>query len=208
MTIYNIMFDKLQGFKQFFAEGELAPVNPEVGHAELGRLDRGHYFFVLPVDHKLAGYFMKGHLTGADFVKSKSVFAADIVKEVTRLTPEKDTLLIISVPKRWEKQLGRGGNIQETFGKMIGMSGESARHVWGAYSLYNPRTEDLDTGHFYRNPLYHANDDILDGWLKDHPSPIKEKPAVPLDRQPRLMGQHLLDQGRKAFHGYTEPTAI
>jgi len=202
------MFDGLQGFRQFLAEDALAPVSAEVGHAELSRLDRGHYFFVLLVDHKLAGYFMKGHLTGADFMKSKSVFAADIVKEISRLTPEKDTLLIIAVPKRWEKQLGRGRNIQELFAKMIGMSGQSAQHVWGAYSLYNPRTEELDVGHFFRNPQYHANDSVLDGWLKNNPSPVKEKPTVPLDRQPRIMGQHLLDQGRHAFHGYTEPTTV
>jgi hypothetical protein len=63
-------------------------------------------------------------------------------------------------------------------------------------------------GHFFRNPHYHANDDIIDGWLKDNPSPIKEKPAVPLDRQPRIMGQHLLDQGRHSFHGYSEPSIV
>ena len=197
------MFDELQGFKRFFLESELAPVNREAGITELARLERGHEIFALQTDHKMAGYFMNGHLMRASFLKSLPTDPTDIEKKLTKLNAEADTLLVICVPKRWEKQLGRG-TIQKVFADMIATGG-SAQYVWGAYSLWNPRLEDLDEGHFYRNPNYHANDGLLDSWLKDHPSPVKAKPAVPLNRQPRIMGYHLLDQGRHSFHGYNEP---
>ena len=199
------MNDELQGFKQFLAENELAPASLESGKSELSRLDRGHYFFALQIDHKLAWAFMAGHLTENSFAKATPISAENIQQWIDRLTHDRDTVLVIRVPKRWEKQLGRGRNIQELFGKMIGMSGESGRYVWGVYSLWNPRLEDIDGGHFFRNPAYHANDSVLDTWLKNNPQPIQPKTPVPIDRQPRVMGHSLLDQGRHSFHGYTEP---
>ena len=199
------MNDELQGFRQFFAEGELAPASLESGKSELSRLERGHYFFALQVDHKLAWAFMNGHLTENSFARATPISAENIQQWIDRLTHDRDSALVVAVPKRWEKQLGRGHNIQELFGKMIGMSGKSGRYVWGAYSLWNPRQEDIDGGHFFRNPTYHADDSLLEGWLKDNPSPVKVTPTVPLNRQPRVMGHSLLDQGRHSFHGYTEP---
>lgn len=197
------MCDELQGFRQFLIESELAPVNRDVGHAELSRLERWHHFFVLPTDHKLAKHFMNGHLMKASFMRSTSADEYDIGKSIAKLTSEKDSLLIVCFPKRWEKKLGRGKNLKELFANMFEEHGQSAQYVWGMYSHWNPRLEDHDEGHFFRNPNYHANDSLLDKWLKKHPS-IKEKPAVPLSHQPRVMGHHLLDQGRPSFHGWRE----
>lgn len=201
------MYEKLQGFKQFFEENEVSPVRRESGMTELTRLERGHYLFTIPTNHKLAEAFMKGYLLGADFMKSSPSDLAGIENQLHRLTAERNSLVIVAVPKRWERQLGRV-DFHEQFGKMIGNSGRSAQYVWGVYSLWNPRLEENDGGNFFRNPRYHANDDILESWLKEHPQPSREKPAVPLDRQPRIFGQHLLDQGRHAFHGYKDSPSI
>lgn len=194
----------MQGFKQFFVEGELAPISPISGMAELSRLERGHYFFTSPMDRNSAWDFIKGHLTSADFEEFIPADTAKIEQQMSKLKPEKDSLLMVCFPKRWEKSLGRQ-KIQETFGKMIGWSKLSAQYVWGSYSLWNPQTEEMDEGNFFRNPHYHANDDLLDEWLKKNPKVVKEKDAVPVNRQPRVMGWHLLDQGRHSFHGYREP---
>ena len=199
--IYTNMTRELQGFKLFF-ESDLSPVSPESGRAELIRLSRGHYFFALQTDHKLAQSLMKENLR-PEFSKSSIIDATDVEKRIAHLTPDQDSLLVVCFPKRWEKSLGRV-NPKEQFAKMIGEFTGSQQYVWGIYSLWNPQLEKHDAGHFFRNPLYHANDDLLNIWLKHHPSPVKEKPAVPLNRQPRIMGQHLLDQGRHSFHGYRE----
>ena len=193
-------------FKHFFTESELAPINKESGITELARLERGHELFALQTSHVIAASFMNGHLMKSNFLNCYRIAASDVEKQLMKLNIKDDALLVICVPKRWEKQLGRG-SIQRTFADMI-ENGGSAKYVWGIYSLWNTRLEDHDEGHFYRNPNYHADDQLLDGWLKNHPSTIKERPAVPLNRQPRTMGYHLLDQGRHSFHGYTEPTAI
>jgi len=198
------MCDELQGFKQFFVESELAPVSRDAVHAELSRLERGHYFFILPTDHKLAEYFMKGHLMKASFMNCTSADESDIGKAIKKLTPEKDTLLIVCFPKRWEKKLGRGKNVKEVFANMFGEHGQSVQYVWGVYSHWNPRIEEHDEGNFFRNPNYHASDSLLDKWLEKHPA-VKDKLAVPLNRQPRVMGHHLLDQGRPSYHGWREP---
>lgn len=191
-------------FKQFLIESELALVNLDSGKAELARLERSHYLFVLPTEYNIAHYFMSGHLVKASFLNSGSSDSSGIERATTKLSSPYDSLLIICFPKRWEAKLGRGKNVKELFANMIGEYGQSARYVWGMYSSWNPRIEAHDKGHFFRNPNYHANDLLLNKWLEKN-QVVKEKPAIPLDRQPRIMGQHLLDQGRHSLHGWNEP---
>ena len=191
-------------FKRFLTESELAPVNLDSGKAELARLERSHYFFVLPTDHNIAHYFMNGQLVKASFLNSSSSDSSGIERATKKLSSPYDSLLIVCFPKRWETKLGRGKNIKELFANMFGEYGQSARYVWGMYSLWNPRIEDHDEGHFFRNPNYHADDMLLNKWLEKH-AVVKEKEVIPLNRQPRVMGHQLLAQGRPSFHGWKEP---
>lgn len=196
------MCKKLEGFKNFYIESEAPLVSIDSGLAELSRLNHGHFFFTIQTDHKLANYFMNGHLMKASFLNSKLSELSEIEKSIRNLNHSNDSLLIIVFPKRWQKKLGKA--TKEQFGQMIGEFGKSAQYVLGMFCLWNNRMEEYDSGHFIRNSNYHANDELLNKWLEKHPSNIKEKAAIPLDRQPRIMGYHLLDQGKFAFHGHNE----
>lgn len=190
----------MQGFKAFFYTEE---VGAESAWPELKRLASGHFLFALPpLNHRIARHFFRGSLFAGDFAKAKPLTEKTFEQFKLDLTPEADSIVILSFPRRWEKKLGRYSNPHELFHKMIGETRDASNYVWGMFSLWNPRIEEHDKGHFYRSPHYHAHDGMLDKWLKNHPSPIKEKPAVPLEKAPRAQGYELLFQGRHSFHGY------
>jgi hypothetical protein len=197
------MSQGLQGFSDFFYT-ESEEVSPSNGLTELKRLATGHYLFALPpVSHKLARHFFGGGLFPGDFAGAKPLDEKLFKEFISKLTSQEDSIVILSFPRRWEKKLGRQSNPKELLHKMIGEVGQVGNYVWGMYSLWNPRLEEHDAPHFYRNPRYHAHDGLCDKWLKKHPSPVKEKPALPLEKQTRP-GHELLFQGRHSFHGYND----
>lgn len=186
----------LHGFRDFF-ENNLQVVSSAAGIDELNRLQDRHNLFALVANHSYALLMMNGHDIPNHF---KPITVEEIRNQAARLEPYKDTLLILSFPKRWESKLGK-----DRFNNLIGeMAKESQvnNYIWGSFSLWNPRIEDQDSGGFYRNPQFHAHDGMLERWISKHPIPEKVQSAIPLDRAPRIMGHSLLTQGRHSFHGY------
>lgn len=191
------MSNFLQGFRDFF-ESNLQQINSRVsGVAELNRLQERHHLFAVIVNHSEAISMMSGHDFPSEF---RSTTVDEISKQSVHLDSSKDTVLILSFPKRWESKLGKQ-NISGLLGEMAKES-QINNYIWGTYSLWNPRTEDQDTGNFYRNSRFHAHDGMLERWIEKHPIPERIQTAIPLDRAPRVMGHSLLTQGRHSFHGY------
>lgn len=199
----GIYKDMLQGFRYYLLESELSPVSFVTGIAELTRLDRGHFFFGIPVHHTTGSLFMNGNMTSLEFASANPLTAFDIQKKLESLNADKNSLVIVSFPKRWKQNLPHREDYKELFGQMLQESGKSINYVWGMFSKWNIRLEQIDQGSFYRNPEYHANDSLLEKWLAEHPVSKPIQQAIPLDKQPRVFGQYLLNQGRQAFHGYS-----
>lgn len=187
----------LQGFRDFF-EANLQIVAPAAGMTELNRLQERHHLFALILNHSDASTMMSGTNIPTGF---RPVTVEEIHKQSARLDPYRDTVLILSFPKRWENKLGKE-NISQLMGEMAKES-QVNNYIWGSFSLWNPRSEEQDNGNFYRNPHFHAHDGMLERWMEKHPIPEKIQTAIPLDRAPRVMGHSLLTQGRHSFHGYT-----
>lgn len=186
----------LQGFRDFF-ESNLHQIASVSGIAELNRLAERHNLFVLTLNHTNAMSMMSGHDIPAGF---RPMNLDEIQKQSARLDPYRDTMLILSFPKRWESKLGKE-NIAQLIGEMAKES-QVNNYIWGSFSLWNPRSEEQDSGNFYRNPQYHAHDGMLERWIEKHPIPEKIQLPIPLDRAPRVMGHSLIQQGRHSFHGY------
>lgn len=147
---------------------------------------------------------MKNQFTWEDFVHSRQILVSDIEK--WPLTEEKDSLVILALPRRWDKEIKPG---RELFARMIGETGLGKKYVWGAYSMWNQRTESHGgEKEFYKNPYYHANDDMLREWLSKHPVPKFERPALPLDKSPRVNGPYQPLRASKSFHGYREDPSV
>lgn len=187
----------MQGFRNFL-EGKLQVVSPELGTAELNRLQERHHLFSMVLNHNLAATMMSGQNIPTGF---RPTNVAEIQKQSAKLEPFRDTVLILAFPKRWESKLGKE-NIFQLLGEMSKQF-QVNNYIWGSFSLWNPRVEEKDNGGFYRNPNFHAHDGLLERWIEKHPIPERILHPVPLDRAPRIMGHSLLDQGRHSFHGYT-----
>lgn len=187
----------MQGFR-YFIENHIQGIDPVSGISELARLEERHRLFFLKTTHQDGESMMRGGHILSSFQPGT---VAEIHKQITGLNPIMDTILIFSLPKRWEKE--SRVDIPTMLGEMANKS-QISNYIWGSYSLWNPRIEDQDSGGFYRNNRYHAHDGFLERWLQIHPVQKVEKSAVPLNRSPRVMGHHLLDQGRHSFHGYNQ----
>lgn len=187
----------MQGFRNFI-ESYIQGIDPISGISELARLEERHRFFFLKTTHQDSESLMRGGHILSNFQPGT---LEEIHKQMAGLDPIMDTILILSLPKRWEKE--SRVDIPTILGEMANKS-QINNYIWGSYSLWNPRIEEQDKGGFYRNSRYHAHDGLLERWLQEHPVPKVEKPAIPLDRSPRVMGHHLLNQGRHSFHGYNQ----
>lgn len=169
------------GFRDFVL-AETSAVDYGRGMDELQRLGNTHHILVIQTDDRDAWLYPNGGTIHRDKLmgSSKIMDVGQVAKLIVR--PGNFALVICFIPKRWFKMLPKE-NILGQIDKMAGLELPN-NYIWGILSKVNHEFTRTDKFHFYRNPNYHANDDMFERW-SDKPQ-VKQKEAVPLSKAPTI----------------------
>jgi len=172
------------GFKDFFLT-ETSPVEYGRGIDELQRLVLNHYLFVGQTDDKTAW----GHINESEgvhrdkFINSfKQMEVQNLVDLLSRAGDF--SVVVCIIPKRWFKQLPKN-NILGTVDQMMGFELPN-NYIWGILSKVNHEMTRNQNFQFFRNPNYHANDDMFNRWSEKNLSQKQPAAAVDLNKAPRF----------------------
>ena len=112
---------------------------------------------------------------------SKLMDAENLAKLITR--PGNFALVIAFIPKRWFKQSKE--NILGQIDKIVGFELPN-NYVWGILSKVNHEFTRREKFNFYRNPNYHAHDELYDRWSKTNNNPVIPQKPIPLEKAPTI----------------------
>lgn len=170
------------GFKNFVFN-ESSPIEYARVVDELRRLEQGHYLIAGQCDDHMAWNYMNGEGIHRDeFMGSMREMPVEKMLELIKRAGN-FAIVLVFIPRRWFKQLPKN-NILGMVDQMIGFE-LPTNYIWGIASKINHEGTRSEHFQFYRNPHYHANDEIFepwaDQWLKRNP-----QQAIPLEKSPRL----------------------
>lgn len=171
------------GFKEFILN-ENSPVEFQRVMEELSRLEQGHYLMAGQTDDQLAWSYMNGE--GMHHDKFMATMKEMPVTKMVDLMKRAGNFSIVLafIPRRWFKQLPKT-NILGYVDQMMGFEMPN-NYIWGIVSKINHEGTRSDKFQFFRNPNYHANDNMFEPWAEKNLPKRKPQEAVPLNMAPRL----------------------
>lgn len=170
------------GFRDFVLV-ETSAVDYGRGMDELQRLNNNHLMLVHQADDREAWLYPNGEGIHRDKLmnSSKLMDTENLAKLITR--PGNFALVIAFIPKRWFKQSKE--NILGQIDKIVGLELPN-NYVWGILSKVNHEFTRREKFNFYRNPNYHAHDELYDRWNKTNNNPVIPQKPIPLEKAPTV----------------------